>query len=96
MSYNQNNTTATPAVPLNTTLEDKPLISNNNTYNDSPTNKIIFIFFYIIYIIMTIYTFILFRYAHYRRSRNNNFDLISIDSGYFENFHEDEQEENVD
>ncbi|CRG97164.1 hypothetical protein PGAL8A_00474300 [Plasmodium gallinaceum] len=98
MSYNQSITTATPAVPLNTTLEDKIHNITNINYKPIKTYKLLFFIFVVIYLIVKLFSCRLFRcvQAHHRRRRNDNFDLISVDSGYFENFHEDEQEENVD
>ncbi|CRG96005.1 hypothetical protein PGAL8A_00321900 [Plasmodium gallinaceum] len=96
MSYNESNTTATPAVSLNSTLENNTSNSTDNAYNPTYTNRILFIIFFIIYLIVKFYTGRFSQYARHRQNGNNHFDLISIDSGYFENIPEDEQEENVD
>ncbi|CRG94518.1 hypothetical protein PGAL8A_00191600 [Plasmodium gallinaceum] len=92
MSDNQSNTIATLTVPFNSSLEDKSPNLFNITYNSNNTISILFITLFIICIIVTLFIGILYQsiQVHYRVHRNNRFDLISIDSGYFENFDEDD------
>ncbi|CRG97395.1 hypothetical protein PGAL8A_00376800 [Plasmodium gallinaceum] len=96
MSYNQINTTTTPGLPLNISLHNELHNITNNKYKSINPYKFLFFIFVVIYLIVKLFSCRLFRCVHRRQRRDNNYDLISIDSGYFENFHEDGQEENVD